>query len=96
MDELKTTPRFNYGETAIESQKIKLNEEEIIKQTKKQSKSHKQTPKINPCFSLLCKKFQLRNDFDKEHCDAFLASKLQTFEDFPFDDIDISKNKTNF
>ena len=92
MNELKITPRFSHEDIPTEAQILKLNEEKILKQ----SKSNKQKPKINPYFSLLCKKFQLRNDFDKEHCDAFLASKLQTFEDFPFNDIDISKNKTNF
>ena len=91
MNELKATPRFNYGETAIESQVLKFNENENVKLPKKQSKSYIQTSKNNLYFLLFCKRFQLRNDFDKEHCDAFLASKLQTFEDFPFDNKDISK-----
>ena len=91
MEELKMTPRFNYGESATELQILKLKEDKNLKTSKKQSKSYLQTSKNtktiknNISLLFLCKKFQLRNDFDKEHCDAFLASKLQTFEEFPFD-----------
>ena len=96
MNEIKITPRFNCGETPIESEILKFNGDENLKSLTKQSEPYIQTSKTTktvknkPFFLLLCKKFHLRNDFDKDHCDEFLASKLQTFEDFPFDNKDVS------
>ena len=88
MNEVKITPRFNCGETPIESEILKFNGDENLKSLTKQSEPYIQTSKTTK--TVKNKKFHLRNDFDKDHCDEFLASKLQTFEDFPFDNKDVS------
>ena len=99
MEELKETPRFNYGSKTLDETssrpklKYKKKKDKKNSESKKRSKSKSKSPykskkSHNPensqFFLFLRKTFKLRNDYDYEHSELFLESKIQAFEGYPF------------